>query len=125
MLVSLVPGGSLSPVAVCQVSHKLASTRDARVMPDKDRIMKEPRRSTKRETKRKKRKEGRKKGRTETRQEQCSSFDGTTVKHPLTFVDPLTRFFKKICKSCRMRLKETMDLDSCMYTPRVTIDEQI
>lgn len=32
MLVSLVPGGSLPPVALCQVSHKLASTRDIRVM---------------------------------------------------------------------------------------------
>lgn len=33
MLVSLVPGGLLPPVALCQVSHKLASTRDTRVMP--------------------------------------------------------------------------------------------
>lgn len=33
MLVSLVPGGSLPPVALCQVSHKLVSTRDTRVMP--------------------------------------------------------------------------------------------
>lgn len=33
MLVSLVLGGSLPPVALCQVSHKLASTRDTRVMP--------------------------------------------------------------------------------------------
>lgn len=41
MLVSLVPGGSLSLVAVCQVSHKLAPTRDARVTPSKGRIMKE------------------------------------------------------------------------------------
>lgn len=47
MLVSLVPGGSLSSVAVCQVSHKLASTRDTRVMPSKGRIMKEARHSVK------------------------------------------------------------------------------
>lgn len=44
MLVSLVPGGSLSLVAVCQVSHKLATTRDTRVTLGKRRIMKEARR---------------------------------------------------------------------------------
>lgn len=48
MLVSLVPGGSLSLVAVCQVSHKLASTRDTRVIPSKGKIMKEPRDSIRR-----------------------------------------------------------------------------
>lgn len=47
MLVSLVPGGSLSPVAVCQVSHKLASMRDTCVTPSKGRIMKEARHSEK------------------------------------------------------------------------------
>ena len=40
MLVSLVPGGSLSLVPVCQVSHKLASTCDTRVMPVKAELKK-------------------------------------------------------------------------------------
>ena len=80
MLVSLVPGGSLSLVAVCQVSHKLASTRDARVIPGKGRIMKEPPAFDEEEEKRGERK----KGKEQRRDENSIRRSMASMKDPLT-----------------------------------------